>query len=251
MAPHIDSGASIGAGSDIGFGSVIGPGVRIGKGCVIGHHVVVHAGTTVADRVRIDDHAVLGKRPMRAANSAVTNVDELPGTHVGDDCIVGTHAVIYAGASLGAGVLAADHCTIRERVSIGRNTIVGRGVAIENRCEIGAFCKLETNAYITAYSLLEDYVFVAPCVTTSNDNFVGRTEERFDHFAGVTIRRGGRLGAGSVILPGVEIAADTLVAAGSVVTRDTEAGFVYVGAPARKSRPVPPNQLLINQDWFD
>ena len=56
--------------------------------------------------------------------------------------------------------------------------VIGRGVCVENDTHIGANCKVQSNSYITAYSDLEDDVFIAPCVTTTNDNFMGRTEER-------------------------------------------------------------------------
>ena len=79
---------------------------------------------------------------------------------------------------------------MRENVSIGDFTIIGRGVAVENYCKIGSYCKLETNVYLTAYSELADRVFMAPCVATSNDNYVGRTQERFKHFKGITVKRG-------------------------------------------------------------
>ena len=46
------------------------------------------------------------------------------------------------------------------------------------------------------------------------------------------------LGGGVVVCPGVSIGADTVVGAGSVVTRDLPAGVVAVGAPARVVRPV-------------
>ena len=148
-------------------------------------------------------------------------------------------------------MLVADLATIREEVTIGDFTIVGRGVAIENRCAIGRYCKLETGAYITAYSTLEDRVFVAPGVVTSNDNFVGRTKERFRHFKGVTLRRGARLGAGATILPGKTVCEDALVAAGAVVTRDVPARRIVIGVPAADSRQVPDDQLLDNQGWTD
>ena len=247
----IHPSAVIGDGTTLGEFCVIGEGVRIGKGCRIGHHVVIHADTQVADTVRIDDHASLGKRPMKAANSATTKEQDLPPLEVGELSIVGTGVVLYRGARIDAKVLMADLSTIRENVTIGRGTIVGRGVTVENFCSVGRFCKLESECYITAYSTLEDRVFIAPGVVTSNDNYVGRTAERFKHFKGVTVKRGGRVGAGTVTLPGVTIGEDALVAAGSVVTTDVPARTIVLGTPARVWREVPVEQLLENQGWVD
>ena len=231
----------------IGHHCVIGDAVRLGSGCVLGSHVVIHSGSIIGSNVRIDDGAVIGKQPMRAANSAVTKEQQLEPTHVGNDCIIGTHVVIYVGAVIGSKVLVADLSTIRENVSIGDFTIVGRGVAIENYCKIGSYCKLETNVYLTAYSELGDRVFMAPCVATSNDNYVGRTKERFKHFKGITVKRGGRVGLNATILPGKVVGEDALVGAGALLTKDAPAGKIVVGAPARALRDVPPEQLLENQ----
>ncbi len=241
--------AKLGAGTRHGDFCVIGEDVRIGDGCVLGHHVIIHDGTTIGANVRIDDGAVVGKRPMRAANSAVTKDADLPPAAIGPDGIIGTHVVIYRGCAIGRKVLVADLSTVRENVTIGDFTIVGRGVAIENFCTIGRYVKLETNVYITAYSEIEDRVFVAPCVATSNDNYIGRTEERFKHFKGVTIRKGARIGVGAVILPGITINQDTLVAAGALVTKDTPARKIVAGIPAKEFREVPADQLLDNQGW--
>ena len=185
---------------------------------------------------------------MRAPNSAVTQDKLQPPAQIGDRCLIGAGVVIYAGCLLGEKVLVADLATVREDVEVGAFTIIGRGVAVENRCRIGRYCKLETNAYLTAYSEVEDRVFVAPGVLTSNDNFMGRTEERFKHFRGVTVRRGGRLGVGAVVLPGKEIAPDAVVAAGAVLTCDARREVIYAGVPARPFRDVPDEQKLGSDD---
>lgn len=243
--------ARIGEGTTLGEFCVVGENVVIGKGCRIGNHVVIHADTKVGDTVRIDDHASLGKKPMKAANSATTKEQELPPLEVGELSIVGTGVVLYRGAKIDGKVLMADLATIRENVTIGRGTIVGRCVTVENFCTVGRFCKLESECYITAYSTLEDRVFIAPGVVTSNDNYVGRTAERFKHFKGVTVKKGARIGAGTVTLPGVVIGEDALVAAGSVVTADVPARKIVLGTPARVWRDVPVEQLLENQGWVD
>jgi UDP-2-acetamido-3-amino-2,3-dideoxy-glucuronate N-acetyltransferase len=243
--------AKIGEGTTLGEFCVIGANVTVGAGCRIGHHVVIRDDTVIGNTVRIDDHASLGKHPMKAANSATTREQELPALTVGELCIVGTGVVLYRGAAIDAKVLMADLATIRENVTIGRGTIVGRGVTVENFCTVGRYCKLESECYITAYSTLEDRVFIAPGVVTSNDNFVGRTQERFKHFKGVTVKKGARVGAGTVTLPGVTIGEDALVAAGSTVTRDVPPRMIVMGLPARTLRPVPVEQLLENQGWVD
>lgn len=248
---YVDPSASIGDATQVGHFCVILADVRIGSRCVIGHGVVIYPGSVIGDGVRVDDGAVIGKQPMRAANSAVTRGKAEPPPRIGDESIVGTYAVIYAGAQVGKRVLIADLATIREDVVIGDCSIIGRGAAVENACRLGRYCKVETNAYITAYSVLEDRVFVAPGVITGNDNYVGRTEERFKHFKGITVARGGRIGANATILPGLKIGADALVAAGSVVTRDAPAGRIVMGSPARDRRDVPAEQLLKNQNWPD
>ena len=173
----------------VGHFCVIEADVEIGAGSVLGHHVVVREGSRLGAELRVDDHAVIGKQPMRAARSATTRAEPLPPAEVGAGSLIGTGAVLYAGCTIGQRVLMADYATIRERVTVGDETIVGRGVAIENDCTVGARCKLETNAYITALSTVEDDVFIAPGVLTSNDNFMGRTEARKQHFGGPTIRR--------------------------------------------------------------
>ena len=102
MTSVIHPTAKVGAGTTLGEFCVIGANVTIGDGCRLGNHVVIHADTVVGASVRIDDHASLGKVPMKAANSATTKDQELPPLTVGDTCIVGTGVVLYRGAVIDA-----------------------------------------------------------------------------------------------------------------------------------------------------
>jgi UDP-2-acetamido-3-amino-2,3-dideoxy-glucuronate N-acetyltransferase len=227
---------------------VIKENVIFGENVVIGHNVIIYEGVSIGDNCMIQDNVVIGKQPTQAKNSILPELKKLPPTIIGSGCTIGTSSIIYANATLSHDVFVADLATIRERVTIGEKSIVGRGVAIENDSKVGKNCKLETNCYITAYSEIGNYVFVAPCVVTTNDNYMARTKKRFDKFKGVTIKDGGRIGANATILPGIIIEEDGTVAAGSVVTRNVSKEELVVGSPAKKVRDVPKEQLLKNQD---
>src|SRR5574342_1289984 len=108
MASKIAKSAKLGKGTKVGEFCVVGAKVKIGVDCQIGNGVVIHDGSEIGTNVRIDDHTVVGKQPMRAANSAVTKEQELPPAKIGDNCIIGTSVVIYAGSVLGNKVLVAD-----------------------------------------------------------------------------------------------------------------------------------------------
>jgi len=133
---------------------------------------------------------------------------------------------------------------VRERCELGDDVVIGRGAHIENDVSIGARSKVQANAYVTAYSTLEEDVFIAPCVITTNDNFMGRTEKRHALRKGPTIRRGARVGGGAILLPGIEVGEDAFVGAGAVVLEDVPARAVVVGNPARQIREVPDEELL-------
>ncbi len=252
MTQCVAPGAILGKNVSLGYNVVIEDEVVLGDGVEVGHNVVIRRGVRIGAGCRIFDNAVLGKLPAKASLSATTGEPrELPFLELGETVTVGACAVLYRGASLGRGVFVADLASIREDVTIGELTIVGRGVTVENKVRIGRKVKIETEAYVTAMSVVEDYCFLAPEVTFTNDNFLGRTEERKKHFGGPTLRRGARIGANATLLPGVEIGEDALVAAGAVVVRNVPPRMVVAGVPARVLRPVPEEQLLEKQVFFD
>jgi acetyltransferase-like isoleucine patch superfamily enzyme len=207
---------------------------------------IVYPGTKLGEGVRVLEHAVVGKQPALSPRSTASR-QGLPPAELGDGTIVSTGAVVFAGAKVGARVILGDQSCVRERVSVGDDVVIGRGSLVENDTTIGAMTKIQAEAYITAYSTLEEHVFIAPCVVTTNDNFMGRTERRHELIKGPTIRRGARIGGGAILLPGIEIGEEAYIGAGAVVTKDVEPRMLVVGNPARVMRGVPEDELLENQ----
>jgi acetyltransferase-like isoleucine patch superfamily enzyme len=207
---------------------------------------IVHEGTVLGDGVKVLENAVVGKQPSLSPRSTAKR-EPLAPTTIGDGTIISTGAIVFAGSRIGARVILGDQTCIRERVTVGDDVVVGRGSLVENDTTIGARTKIQAEAYITAYCELEEDVFVAPCVVTTNDNFMGRTERRHELVRGPTIRRGARIGGGAILCPGVEIGAEAFVGAGAVVTKDVPPRKLVVGSPARVLRDVPEDELLENQ----
>ena len=210
---------------------------------VIAATAVVYPGTVIGEGCKILDGAVVGKQPSLSPRSTAKR-EELPPAELGAGTIVSTGAIVFAGARLGERVIVGDQACVRERVEVGDDVVIGRGSLVENDTTIGRLTKIQAMAYITAYSTLEDEVFIAPCVQTTNDNFMGRTEKRHALMKGPTIRRGARVGGGAVLCPGVEIGEEAFVGAGAVVVRDVPPRAVVVGNPARQIREVPEDELL-------
>jgi len=238
---------SLGAGgspspSDLAPGLMLGPDVSLGSGVRLGAHVVIHAGTTVGDGCTIQDGAVLGKPPTLAAHSSAPRTPS-DGLVLEPGAVVCAGAVVFAGARLGAGAIVGDQAHVRERARIGERSVIGRGSAVDNDVVVGARVRVQTMVYLTAFTLIEDDVFVGPCAMTTNDDTMARHGDEYA-LRGATLRRACRIGGGAVLTPGVEIGAEAFVAAGAVVTRDVPPRAVVLGVPARIVREVPDADLL-------
>jgi UDP-2-acetamido-3-amino-2,3-dideoxy-glucuronate N-acetyltransferase len=222
-------------------GLLLGEDVHIGAGVSFGAQVVVHAGTTIGAACVIEDHVVLGKRPRLAGGSSARG--GVSGLQLADCVTVCAGAVVLAGARLGEGTIIGDQAFVRERSSVGAASLIGRGSVVDNDVVLGARARVQTNVYLTAFTLVEDDVFIGPGVVMTNDHTMARHPPGGE-LRGPTLRRACRIGGGAVLAPGVEIGEEAFVAAGALVIRDVPARAVVMGVPARVTREVPDEDLL-------
>ena len=104
---------------------------------------------------------------------------------------------------------------------------------------IGEHCSIQVNAIITdpAYTRLGNNVRLTGCTLFGHDGSVNMLNRAFglrlDRVGKIDIRDNVFVGHGAIILPGVTIGPNAIVAAGSLVNRDVPPGSIVAGAPAR------------------
>ena len=222
-------------------GLLLGPDVRLGENVTLGAYVVIHAGTVIGNGCTIQDGAVLGKPSLLGPRSRAPA--SIPGPLVLEaGASVCCGAVISASAHIGSGAVIGDHTFLRAGARIGTDTVVGHGSAIGGGVRIGDRVKLQNSVIIAPGSLLEDDVFFGPLVVVTNDLTMGRHTPAGSP-TGVTARRACRVGASAVLFPGVEIGAEAVVGAGSLVPGDVASRAVVIGSPARHVRDVSEDEL--------
>jgi acetyltransferase-like isoleucine patch superfamily enzyme len=191
----------------------------------------------------VQDGVVLGKPATLSAHSSARGRPAPEPLVLEAGAVVCAGAIVFAGARIGAGVIVGDQAHVRERSQVGGGSVIGRASQIDNDVRVGERVRVQSMVYLTAFSEVEDDVFVGPGALTTNDNTMARHGPETP-LRGARLRRACRVGGGAVLCPGVEVGEEAFVAAGAVVTRDVAPRSVVMGAPARPVREVPDADLL-------
>ena len=209
----------------------------------VGGNVIVHAGSSIGDGARLQDGCVVGKPVALGVRSSARGGETVAGARIGAATTVGAGAVVLAGAQVGERCVVADQAHVRERTVIGDECLIGRAAQVDNDVRLGLRVRMQTGSYVTAFSVVEDDVFIAPGAMTTNDPTAGRRAPGMK-LRGALLRRACRIGGAAVLLPGVEVGEEAFVAAGAVVTRHVPARTLVMGVPARVLREIPEAELL-------
>lgn len=189
--------------------------IKIGKNCII------------------DDDVIIGYPSIKNINTS-KNCEQ---TTIGNNCILRSGTIIYEGVKIGDNTQTGHHTIIREKVTIGNKCIIGTNSVIDGFTDIGNNSLIHSNSYICAYSKIGDSVFIGPGVKFANDKFPESTlDGRKQHtkYKGPTIEKNAKIGLGTVILPGIIVGENSLIGAGSVVTKNVEKNIIVIGNPAKK-----------------
>ena len=132
-----------------------------------------------------------------------------------------------------------DNTNIWQFVVVLKDAVIGSNcnVFIENDVTIGDNVTVKSVVQLWDGILIEDNVFIVPNVTFTNDKYP-KSKKYPETFQRIIIRNGASIGANCSILGGIEIGADALVGAGSVVTKSIPEKQLWYGNPARFIRNI-------------
>ncbi|MBA4316998.1 MAG: dTDP-6-deoxy-3,4-keto-hexulose isomerase [Flavobacterium sp.] len=144
----------------------------------------------------------------------IHQLSDVQTNNIGNNTNIWQFCVVLKGAKIGANCNICSHCFIENDVAVGNNVTIKCGVQLWDGIEI------------------EDNVFIGPNVTFTNDRFP-RSKKYPDKFLKTRVCQGASIGANATILPGLNIGAKAMIAAGAVVTKDVEPRTLVAGVPAR------------------
>jgi acetyltransferase-like isoleucine patch superfamily enzyme len=185
---------------------VVFPNVKIGNNCII------------------EDYVVIGIPPKGYEPGELETI-------IGDNAVIRSHTVIYAGNKIGNNFQTGNKANIREQNEIGDDVSIGTLSVVEHHVKIGDGVRIHTQVFVPEFTVLEKLCWLGPNAVLTNAKYP-KSPSAKTTLNGPHIKQSAIIGANATLLPGVTVGEDAIVGAGSVVTKDIPARCVVAGNPA-------------------
>ena len=185
----------------------------------------LYPGVKLGTNVIVEDFCIIGIPPRGKAEGELETI-------IGDNSIIRSHTVIYAGNIIGKNFQTGNKANLRESNSIGNNVSIGTLSVIEHHVEIEDDVRIHTQVFIPEFSILKKNSWIGPNVVFTNAQYPKSPNVK-NELKGPTICENAIVGANSTLLPAILIGKDAVIGAGSVVTKDVEDYVVVAGNPAK------------------
>lgn len=189
---------------------------------------IIHPNVRLGRNVTVEDYCIIG------APFAGYNGEE---TVIGDDAVIRSLTVIYAGNRIGNGFQTGNKANIRELNVIGDRVSIGTLSVVEHHVVIEDDVRIHGQVFVPEFSVLKTGCWIGPGTVITNARFPLHPRAK-ENLSGPTIEPNAKIGAHCTLLPGVTVGANALVGAGSLVSKDVPAGMVAYGQPAVPHRPI-------------
>lgn len=188
----------------------------------------IHDNVELGENIIIEDFCIIGT-PSR-------NVEGKK-TIIGNNAVIRSHTVIYAGNQIGNNFQTGHKTNIRENNNIGNNVSIGTHSIIEHNITIEDNVRIHSSAFVPEFSVLKKNAWIGPNVVLTNARYP-LSKNAKEELIGPVLEENSKIGANSTILPGIIIGKNALVGAGSVVTKNVEQNTIVAGQPAHKIKNI-------------
>lgn len=208
--------------------AIIGREVRIGENCII------IGKSNIGNKTIIEWNSVIG-HPSKLTLDRRRDLYYSKGSTLGEGCIIRSNTTIYESVKIGNKVQTGHGVVIREGSVIGDNCAIGNNSIVEWNVRIGNNVRIMGCVTIGETAKLGNNIFVSPNVALTVGKLMSTELSKTE---GPVIEDNVRIGACSVILPGVVIGTDSIIGAGAIVTKDIPAYKVVRGLPSKVTRDI-------------
>ena len=189
---------------------------------------IIYPNVELGNNIIIEDFCIIGIPVAGFSNTK---------TVIGDNSIIRAGTYIYCGNIIGNNFKAGNKANIREFNIIGDNVSIGTSTCIEHQIIIGDDVRIHSNVFVPELTVLDKNCWLGPNVVITNAKYP-KSKDVKKNLKSAHIQTGAKIGANSTLLPGVSIGKNSLIGAGSIVTKDIEDNIIAFGNPAKKIRKI-------------